>query len=78
MARLIANVIKASSPRAARKGRTYGRTAPVWGQQRKKVYLKKEFAGFRRFNPRKLAISKTLDPQKSTPAQGLRSFFTDD
>jgi hypothetical protein len=29
MASLIANVIKASSPRAARKGRTYGRTAPV-------------------------------------------------
>jgi len=39
MASLIANVIKASSPRAARKGRTYGRTAPVWGQQRKKVSL---------------------------------------
>jgi hypothetical protein len=39
MASLIANVIKASSPRAARTGRTYGRTAPVWGQQRKKVSL---------------------------------------
>ena len=31
MASLIANVIKASSPRAARKGRTYGRTAPTPG-----------------------------------------------
>jgi hypothetical protein len=39
MAALIANVIKASSPRAAHKGRTYGRTAPVWGQQRKRVPL---------------------------------------
>jgi hypothetical protein len=39
MASLIANVIKASSPRAARRGRTYGRTAPVWGQQRKKASL---------------------------------------
>ena len=39
MAGLIANVIKASSPRAAHKGRTYGRTAPVWGQQRKRVPL---------------------------------------
>jgi hypothetical protein len=39
MAALIANVIKASSPRAAHKGRTYGRTAPVWGQQRKRAPL---------------------------------------
>jgi hypothetical protein len=39
MAALIANVIKASSPWAAHKGRTYGRTAPVWGQQRKNVSL---------------------------------------
>jgi hypothetical protein len=39
MAALIANVIKASSPWAAHKGRTYGRTAPVWGQQRKRVPL---------------------------------------
>ena len=39
MASLIANVIKASSPRAARKGRTYGRTAPVWGQQKKETCL---------------------------------------
>ena len=32
LASRIANVIEASGPRSANKGRTYGRTAPVWGQ----------------------------------------------
>jgi hypothetical protein len=39
---------------------------------------KNQFASFRRFNPRKLATSKTLNPPKSTLAQGPQAFFTDD
>jgi hypothetical protein len=39
---------------------------------------KNQFASFRGFNPRKLAISKTLNPPKSTLAQGPQAFFTDD
>ena len=52
-----------------------GRPPPVtrWAASRdvplSRSIPKNQFASFHRFNPRKLAISKTLNPSKSTPAQ---------
>jgi hypothetical protein len=76
MAALIANVIKASSPRAAHKGRTYGRTAPVWGQQRKRVPLT---AGSfhiwesQESDSRRVGINKILDRPASRSNHAGRS-----
>jgi hypothetical protein len=37
--------------------------------------VKNEFAGFRRFNPRKLAISKTSLRQNRLPLKGFGRFL---